>query len=117
MAVLIPNAKVGIRRRIEGALNAHGERTAAGHEAAPSALLPAQVEQRADGGWSISLDPELWPVRQGDLLTGDDGATYSVLSADFLTNALEPLVNHVLCEALRVGAEGTEPADPWFPGR
>ena len=117
MTVLMPNASATIRRRVEGALNAHGERTSAGLSARATPLLPALIEQRSDGGWSASLDPALWPVRKNDVIDDHGGRTFVVITSDLLENVFEPMVNHVLCEVQNVTADGTEPVDPWFVAR
>lgn len=117
MTVLMPNATATIRRRIEGPLNAHGERTRSGLSPRVSALLPALIEQRADGGWTASIDPSLWPVRKNDVIDDSIGRTYVVMTSDLLSNVFEPIVDYILCEVRNVTDEGTEPIDPWFVAR
>lgn len=117
MTVLMPNTTATLRRREEApALNAHGERVSGGFTDPVAEPLPALIEQRGDGGWSLSIDDALWPVREGDAIVSD-GRVFIVRTADHLINVYDSTVNYVRCEGLRVSTEGTEPQDSWFVGR
>lgn len=117
MAVLLPNALLGLRRRVEGAVNAHGERVAAGwgeflgpHE--------GRVSEGADASWSLGLDPSLWPVRVGDLVVATSGAgAWLVQTADLLRNNYDPTVDWIRVSGLRRTGSGTAPADVWSVAR
>lgn len=113
----MPNTTATLRRRVEaGGLNAHGERVAGDFADPVGEPLPALIEQRGDGGWSLSLDDGLWPVREGDAVISD-GRVFIIRTADHLINVFDATVNYVRCEGLRVTSQGTEPQDSWFVGR
>jgi hypothetical protein len=116
MAVLITNATVGIRRR-EFTYDAHGTRV-------PGALgpvetpMPALVRERGDGGWTLSVDEALWPVREYDVLAdADTGQEWLALVIDHLRNEVDDLVNYVRIDARERVAGATEPGGPEFVGR
>jgi len=118
VVVLIHNTTATLRRRDDsaGGLNSHGERVGGAFAEPVGDPLPALIEQRGDGGWSVNLDDALWPVRQGDAVISE-GRVFIIRTADHLTNAFDSTVNYVRCEALRVNSKGTEPQDSWFVGR
>ena len=116
MPVLIDNATATIRRRVEGAENAHGERVAEGWGAG-LAMLPAFIQERGDGGFTIGLDDSLWPVRVGDLVVDGEGKTYLVQTTALLRNAADPTVDWIRTTALYHDGDGTDPGDVWFVGR
>jgi hypothetical protein len=116
MSVLMPNSRLGVRRRTEGGLNAHGERLSEGWGAIP-AFEDGLTEEGPDAVWQMGLDPSMWPVRQGDLIVSSTGQSWLVQTADLLTNSFDSTVNWIRATALlRVGTY-TIPADPWNVAR
>lgn len=81
MAVLIPNADLTARvRRRPSLRDAHGQ-------IVPSPFVafrgpwPCGVKDRPDtGGWSLRLDPRMWPLEAGDEVT--DGVRVWVLTGE-----------------------------------
>lgn len=117
MSVLLPNATLGLRRRVNAAArNAHGERVQAGWSDLVS-MFDGRTNEQADGSWALGLDPALWPVRTGDLVVSVDGTTWIVTSADLIQNNYDPVVDWVRVRAARRSAGGTEPGGAWFVAR
>lgn len=117
MSVLLPNARLGLRRRInEQVRNEHGERVAAGWGGVVG-LFDGRLNETAGGTWNLGLDPALWPVRQGDLAISSDGAAWVIQTADLIQNNYDSTVDWVRATALRRSAGGTEPGGAWFVAR
>lgn len=116
MTVLLPNAKIGVRRRVEAARNSYGEHVAAGWG---PFLGPydGRVNERADGTWGLGVDPRLWPVRVGDLVVRLTGGSWLVQSADLIQNNYDSRVDWVRVTGLHRSAAGTEPGGAWFVAR
>lgn len=112
----MPNTRLGLRRRVEGVLNAHGERTSGGWGPL-STLEPGLASEQADSSWRLGLDPALWPVRQKDLIVSEDGQSWLVDTSDLLTNSFDSTVNWVRCTASARRNGSTLPADGWFVAR
>ena len=115
MSVLLPNGTATVSVRVPGALNSHGEETASGY-ATPGALLPALIEQSAQGAWTACIDDSFWPVRVGDRVVDQTGRRFQIITANLLTNSLDPSVNYVLCSVVRVGDAGGEPLEAAMAG-
>lgn len=116
MSVLIPNTRLGLRRRVEGDENSHGEETSPGYGSVVG-LYDGLAKEGADGVWVLGLDPALMPVRQYDLVIGMGGESWVVNSAAVLRNAADPTVDWVRCQAARRSVGGTEPPGAWFVAR
>lgn len=116
MTVLISNATLGVRRRTDTTLDAHGFDIPTTW-ASVQGPLPGLANEGPDGSWILGLDPTLWPVRQADLVIGSDGRGWLVQTADLLQNALDPTVDWVRCTALQRSPGGTEPGGSWFVAR
>lgn len=117
MSVLIPNATATVRRQAVAGLNTHGEREQGNWGSPIGEPLDALIKQRGDGSWVVGVDPDLWPVREGDLVVDAIGREFLVQTADLLTNAADDTVNWVRCTALRKAGVGVEPTAPWFVAR
>lgn len=117
MTVLMADGRYGLRRRVEGGLNEHGEETPSGW-----GPLYGPHEGRArvlgDGTWSLGVDPALWPVRQGDLIIGFHGGSWLVQNAVLLENNYDHRVDWVRVSGLHRSVSGsTEPGGAWFIAR
>jgi hypothetical protein len=115
MAVLMVNARLGVRVRQVAATDPHGFPTPTGWGPAGT-LLPGRVQEDQDGLWRLGVDPGLWPVRQGDLVVDDTGTTWLVATADLLRNNVDPRVDWIRVTARERVAGGTEPGGPVFAG-
>lgn len=116
MSVLIVNAMIGIRRR-DFTIDAHGT-LVPGPEGPVETPMPGLTRERGDGGWTLSVDEALWPVRENDVLIDvGTGREWLVLTADHLRNELDCLVNYVRCDARERQGAATEPGGPEFVGR
>lgn len=116
MSVLLPNARLGVRRRQEGARNAHGERMAAGWGSFEGPY-DGRINETAGGTWNLGVDPALWPVRQGDLVIALTGGSWLVQTADLIQNNYDSTVDWVRVSALHRAVGGTEPGGAWFVAR
>lgn len=117
MTVLLPNASLTVRRVTDGgSVNAHGERVEPVYGMVEG-FYPGRTNERAEGTWSLGVDPRLWPVRQHDLVISDDGRSWLVRSADLITNNYDSRVDWVRVDALHRGNGGTEPGGAWFVAR
>lgn len=111
------NATLGVRRRVDATRNAHGERVAAGWGPVVGPA-PGRTRQNADASWGLGLDPDLWPIRQGDLVIGADGGSWLVTSANLITNNVDSQVDWVrVIAAHRTSGGATEPGGGWFVAR
>lgn len=116
MTVLLPNTTLGLRRRVEGARNAHGQRLPAGWGAL-SGFYPGRTNERADGTWALGLDPTLWPVRANDLVIATTGGSWLVQTADLIQNNYDSVVDWIRVTALHRTNGATEPGGAWFVAR
>ena len=116
MSVLLPNARLGLRRRVEGARDAHGDRVAAGWGPFHGPY-DGRTNETSGGTWALGLDPALWPVRQGDLVVGATGGSWLVQSSDLIRNNYDSTVDWVRVSAVHRTAMGTEPGGAWFVAR
>jgi hypothetical protein len=116
VTVLLPNDVLGIRRRVEGETNSHGERMAAGWG---PFLGPydGRTNERADGTWALGVDPALWPVRVGDLVISARGGSWLVQAADLIQNNYDSMVDWVRVTGAHRTVGGTEPGGAWFVAR
>ncbi len=116
MSVLLPNTTLGVRRRVEGARNSHGERMPAGWGEVVGPQ-PGRTREQADATWSLGVDPALWPVRQGDLVIATDGGSWLVTSANLIQNNFDHRVDWVRVIAAHRTNGSTEPGGAWFVAR
>lgn len=117
MTVLMPNAQLGIRRRVEGVRDSHGDRVPTGWGAMTDPL-DGLLKEEADSTWIVGLDPSLWPVRQNDMvIDGATGGAWLVTTANLITHSLDDTVNWIRCTANQRGNGGTEPGGAWFVNR
>lgn len=115
MSVLITDRMIGLRRRGQ-AFDAHGfPAPAAVEEETP--LYPGLARERGDGGWTLSVDEALWPIREDDILFDDRGTEWLAVTADHLRNDLDSLVNYIRVDARQRQGSSTEPGGPEFVGR
>lgn len=116
MSVWLPNTQLGLRRRVEAPRNAHGQRMPDGWG---QFLGPhdGRTKENADGSWNLGVDPDLWPVRQGDLIISTGGGSWLVQTAAVLRNNYDPTVDWVRATGLHRTTDGTEPGGPWYVGR
>lgn len=117
MAVLLPDRRLGLRRRTAAGVGAHGEQR--GYTYGP--LLgpwPGRAEEHGDvpageiGGrtWVLALDPAAWPVQQGDRVVDPAlGVEWVVTSADLQVNNADHRLDYVRVEAHARQAGGTRP--------
>lgn len=117
MSVLLPNATLGVRRRLDTLRDAHGTPQPGGW----GELLdpaPGYVKEQPDALWVIGLDPTLWPVRQHDMvIDGTTGAAWLVDTADLIEHPYDGTVNWIRTTARQRSNGGTEPGGPWFVAR
>lgn len=117
MSVLLPNAVLGLRRRVDGARDAHGSPLPTGWgpvEGPADGLLNEQT----DATWIIGLDPALWPVRQNDMVIDTaTGGAWLVDTAHLAQHPIDSTVNWVRCTGRQRGNGGTEPGGAWFIAR
>ena len=116
VSVLLPNTRLGLRRRIEAARNSHGERTSSGWGGVVG-LEPGRTNENADGTWGLGADPALWPVREGDLVISDTGASWLGRTSDLIQNNYDHTVDWVRITALPRTDGSTAPPDAWFVAR
>jgi hypothetical protein len=111
VAVLLADRLLGVRARIPGAVDAHGDRYAAswaplrgpwpGRAMEGPDTPPGQVGDRT---WRLAVDPAGWPLAQGDLVeeADADGVTvqsWLVLSADLMTHTVDDMIDYIRVEA------------------
>ncbi|MFE9993531.1 hypothetical protein [Streptomyces avermitilis] len=83
MAVVLPNAALTVY-----ALAHPWERDANGvpvppnpnARPAPLGTWPGSVSEQPDGSWTARLDPQAWPVKEGDAITDEIGRTWTLTS-------------------------------------
>jgi hypothetical protein len=117
VSVLLPNATLGVRRRLDAGRDAHGAPKPGGWGAV-TGPHPGLAEENPDALWVLGLDPVLWPVRQGDMVIDTvTGAAWLIDTADLLTHPVDPTVNWIRTTGRQRSAGGTEPGGPWFVAR
>lgn len=116
MTVLLPNARLGLRRRVDGTRNAHGERTPAGWGDI-TGPYDGRVNEQAGGTWALGLDPRLWPVRANDIAIAGTGQSWLITGADLIQNNYDATVDWIRATALHRTDGGTEPGGVWFVAR
>lgn len=117
MSVLLSNASLGLRRRVEGARDSHGSPlpTGWGSVQGPAAGF---LNEQPDATWIVGLDPTLWPVRQNDMvIDGTTGGAWLVDTAKLVAHPVDDTVNWIRCTARQRGNGGTEPGGSWFVNR
>jgi hypothetical protein len=126
MTVQIPNTVLGVRRVDPTAVDAHGSPLPA-EPGEPSALLPGKATELDTGQWQLALDPSLWPVRVGDRVIDDTGASWVAtyvkllqsppLAADEQVPGIDMDIAFIRVMAEQVTPAGTEPVDSNLVGR
>jgi hypothetical protein len=116
MAVLLPNCLLGVRRRTAGLTGSHGDQTR--FSWAPLVgPWPGRAEEGPDvpagqiagRTWVLAVDPQAWPLTQGDLVVDSDAdRTWLITSADLLQHNRDPSINYVRVEA-HLRTTGTKP--------
>lgn len=118
MTVLLPNATLALRRRVDqAARNAYGEKVQVGWS---DIVGPGdgRASEQTDGSWNLGLDPALWPVRVGDLVIDTTvGGSWLVTSSDLIRNNYDSTVDWIRVVAQHRTAGGTEPGGSWFVAR
>jgi hypothetical protein len=119
MAVLLANRSLGVRHRTVAGQDEHGYVYTSGWGALVGPW-PGRAEEGPDapigeiGGrtWVLAVDPQAWPVEQGDLVVevvnGEPVTTWLVLSADLLRNNADARVDYVRIKA-HLRTDGTRP--------
>lgn len=113
MAVIMADRQLAKRARVTGT-DAHGDTTAAGFgDPGPAypgiASMGGDVPEYQPGGrtWTITADPDLWPVAQQDLITDvDSGETWEVQSAQLVNHTIWPFLNHIEIQARTYSTPG-----------
>lgn len=118
MSVLLPNATLQLLRRGDETVDAHGAPVPGGF-ARPVGSCPGRKREDVEGMWMLGLDPDLWPVRSGDVVRDvDTDERWVVVRAEVLRNNYDSSVDWVRVTARQVTPAGVEPAnDPHFAGR
>lgn len=118
MSVLLPNTGLGVRRRAAATYDGHGT-PLPGALGALQGPYPARLRERADGGWSIGLDPRLWPVGVNDLVAEPEtGREWNIQTAELLTNNADGRVDWIRVQGLeRTAGDSTEPGGAEFASR
>lgn len=80
MAVVLPNAQVTAKvRSHEWARDAHGTPMPSAQDTIETrGPFPCNLTRQADESYACRLDPRMWPLRQGDELTDDQGRVFTV---------------------------------------
>lgn len=108
VSVLLSNGDLAVLRRADPFQDSHGA-VVPGPLTRQSGYLPGAVREDASGGWSIRLDPAVWPVREGDIVVDRDGRRWLMTSAALIQNAATPEVDYVRVQAQEQTGGGTEP--------
>lgn len=110
MSVLLADRQLGVRARA-AATDAHGDRYAAAWGPLRGPWPGRAMEgpdtppgQAGDRTWVLAVDPQAWPMYQGDMVEEVDGAGQAVMSwlvtsADLMTHTLDPMVDYIRVEA------------------
>lgn len=83
MAVVLPNAMLTVY-----VLDHPWERDANGvpvppnpnQKPAPRGPWPGSVLEQPDASWTVRLDPQAWPVREGDTISDETGRSWTLTS-------------------------------------
>lgn len=115
IAVLLPNTTLAVRRRADGAEDAHGYRTTASWSP-PQGAGPGWAPEDVQGGQEavrLRVDPLCWPIAERDLIVEIGGAArqWTVRDALLLKHSVDPIVNYVRVEAFERAVAGTEAPD------
>lgn len=117
MAVLLPDCRLGVRRRSVASSDAHGEPVIG----PPEPVLgpwPGRKREQPDGTWLLSVDVAAWPLRDGDLVVDPDAdVAWLVSAATVLRNRVDPIVDYIRVEAQERRAGHTEPVGMLSPDR
>lgn len=118
MSVLLSNATLGLRRRVDGGRDAHGSPVPTGWGAVVGLDQPGYVKEQPDAMWVLGLDPSLWPVRQADMVIDNaNGRSWLIDTAALIEHPVDSTVNWIRITARQRGNGGTEPGGPWFVSR
>jgi hypothetical protein len=116
VTVLMPNARLTVRRRTQGTRDAYGQRVNAGWGPL-GAFHDGRTNETADATWNLGIDPALWPIRRDDLIISESGGSWLVQTADLIRNNLDSYVDWVRVTAQHRSNGFTEPGGAWFVGR
>jgi hypothetical protein len=119
VSVLLTNCQLGIRRRVDGGMDAHGDTLPTGWGSLNGPLDGFQQEL-PDSTWILGLDPSLWPVRQNDMVISDVGGAWLVTTADLIRHPVDSTVDWIRLTANQRAGGGTEPGGvggAWFVNR
>jgi hypothetical protein len=117
VSVLLVNGQLGIRRRFDGGLDAHGDKLPTGWGSLEGPLDGFQKEQ-PDSTWVLGIDPSLWPVRQNDMvISGVTGGAWLVVTAALIKHPVDSTVDWIRITANQRSGGGTEPGGAWFVNR
>lgn len=95
MAVVLPNADLTVRVRTHPWVrDTHGHPVAPAEPAAVRGPWPGAASDRQDGTWSLRVDPQAWPVEEGDEVT-DGNRTWVVSSRRLNTLPGYPDVDYI----------------------
>lgn len=117
MVVLLPNTALAVRRAAAPTYDAHGVPVRGAYGQA-TAAYPGLTRERDDGGWTLSLHPELWPLRKDDVVVEPGtGREWTVVAAILCKNDFDGYVNYVRTDARERKTGGTEPGGAEFTAR
>lgn len=96
MTVVLTSGNYGIRKRTHPfSRDAHGTPVPPGLGSVVGPW-PGDANRQADGSYSIRLDPRLWPVKAGDVVTGPNSEVWLVVGQPLLfRNNASPDVDYV----------------------
>jgi hypothetical protein len=117
VAVLLPDRRLGVRRRNVTTADTHGDHYGAGWAGMVGpwpgrAVEGDDVPYGQDGGraWLLAVDTAGWPVQQGDLVVDPGNALeWLVTSARLIRNNYSPDVDYVRVEAHQKVSSETRP--------
>ncbi|GHH22010.1 hypothetical protein [Streptomyces lanatus] len=83
MAVVLPNAMLTVYALAHPwARDANGVPVPPNpnQKPAPRGTWPGSVLEQPDGSWSVRLDPQAWPVKEGDTISDETGRSWTLSS-------------------------------------
>jgi len=119
MAVLLPDRRLGVRRRAPAAADEHGYEYGSPAWGPLVGPWPGRASEGPDapvideaGGrrWVLAVDPKGWPLKQGDLVVDPDtGLEWLVITADLRNHSVTDTVDYIRVEASLREDGGTRP--------
>ena len=106
MAVLLPNARLAVRKKAHPfARDAHGSPITGGESATGTYRDSGLFERAVTGAeqgieWSIRLQPEEWPIEIGDSIVEDGPRIWTVMAANLHAVTGVPDVDYVAITAV-----------------